>query len=138
MGNAIYDSARRELLAAQLNWNTVDLLLVAWGGESDFDPLDETLTQLKGRGAVEMGSSLPINNTSITMNGAAQTDPVVIPDIPVGPPVTWFTLCRKNPTHDLSQPLLFIDDVYQMPFYPNGLDMVIQPDWLQWRGWFLP
>jgi len=137
--NNIYDLARRELLNAQMNWPTIELLLVAFGGTPDFDPLDISLGNIKARSHPEMGSSLPINGTTVAINGTAQTDQVLIPGIPVGPPVTWFVMCRKHATvHDSSKPILFLDDVYQLPFVPNGLDLVIQPDWLQWRGWWRP
>jgi hypothetical protein len=30
---------------------------------------------------------------------------------------------------------LFIDDAEGLPFTPNGLDVLIEPDWLLERGW---
>ena len=136
--NAPYDIFRYSLLTALIDWRTENLVLSAWVGTPDYDPEDRTVNDIKLRGNVEAGYSLPINGTSVTMDGTAQTDQVLIPDVPIGPDVTWFTLARSNATHDLSELVQFVDEAENLPFTPNGLDIVVQPDWIQQRGWFRP
>jgi hypothetical protein len=136
--NAIYDTARFSLLTAQLNWMTVQVTLSAWAGTPDFDPTDETLADIKARGGVELAASLPVLGNTVSLDGTAQTGPIVIPTVPIGADVTWFTLARVNATHDLSPLLLFVDEATDLPFEPNGLDMLVMPDWALNRGWFRP
>jgi len=59
---------------------------------------------------------------------------VVIPGVVIGQPVTHFTLVDDQGAEDVL--LYYIDEAIDLPFDPNGLDMVIQPDWLSARGWF--
>lgn len=137
--SGIYNRARYDLLAAQMNWLTISLKLTAWSGTPDFDPTDTSIAAIKARGAVERGVSLPINATAVTIDGTAQTDSVLIPTVAIGPDVTWFTMSRKDAVvPDNSVPILFIDDADGLPFVANGLDMLIQPDWLAERGWWRP
>jgi hypothetical protein len=58
---------------------------------------------------------------------------VLLPAVPVGPLVTWFTMTKAGT--DL---ILYIDDAEGLPFTPNGLDVPVTPDWLSNRGWFRP
>jgi len=138
MPNGIYDRARYDLLTASLNWLTVSLKLTAWVGTPQFFPTDTTIGAIKARGAVAVGESLPINSNTVAVAGYAQTNPVLIPTVPVGPDVTWFTMSKVNIVADNSLPLLHLDDVYGLPFTPNGLDMLVMPDWVYQRGWYRP
>ena len=47
----------------------------------------------------------------------------------VGSPYRDILKQKENPV---------IDEAFELPFVPNGLDLVIQPDWLSARGWFRP
>ena len=76
------------------------------------------------------GSSLPITSQTVAPDGTAQTNQVIIPGVPIGAPITFFTMS------DADQLILFIDEAVELPFVPNGLDMVVQPDWLEQRGWW--
>jgi hypothetical protein len=136
--NSLYDRARVELLTARIDWNIIDLVVSAWSGTPNFVATDTSIHDLKLRGANELGYSLPINGTSVWPDGSAQTDTVLIPEVPIGPDITWFTMAKKLPTHDDSTMILFVDDAEGLPFVTNGLDVVINPDWLQQRGWFKP
>jgi hypothetical protein len=137
--NSIYDNARYQLLTAQLNWLTMPLVLSAWGGTPGFFPADVKIVDLVTRGFTELGFSMAIVGQTVTPDGFAKTNPVLIPEIPVGPSVTWFTFSRLNTSsHTQSQLVLFIDQADVLPFVPNGLDLVIQPDWLAKRGWWRP
>ena len=138
--NGIYDLARYQLLTAQFDWQTIPLVLSAWGGTPMFVPTDQTIADVASHGSPELGTSIPITAQSVAINGTAQTNHVLIPPIlPAGPIVTWFTMSRQYPTtHAFSQPILFIDEADELPFDPRGLEIIVQPDWLDERGWFRP
>ena len=138
MANSLYDIAASAMMGGTFNWLTADLMVVAWASPADFNPADRMLNDIKARGGFELGSSLPIVNKTIGINGTGQTDAVLIPNIPIGQVVTWFTMCIREAVHDTSTLVLFLDEVDGLPFDPNGLDLTIQPDWLQNRGWFRP
>jgi len=131
MANQPYDSARYRFVTAGLNWLTTDLRLTVWGGAPVFVPTDTMVSDLTVRGVPLLGASQPITVKSVTANGTAQTNAVVIPNVPIGPDVTHFTMGDTT-----GRLILFIDQALDLPFTPNGLDMVIQPDWLEQRGWF--
>lgn len=133
MVNSIYDNARYRLATAGLNWLAVELLLSAWKGAPDFIATDVSIAQIAARGnATQIGTSLPITGQFVTLDGTAQTDPVVISGVPAGETVTFFVLSLVAGT----EPVLFIDEAGGLPFLSNGLDMLLQPDWALERGWF--
>jgi len=126
--NQPYDIARYRFVTAAFNWLTMDLRLSAFGGAPMFVAANQLLSQIT---APLLGTSQPITVKTVTSDGTAQTNQVLIPNVPVGPDVTHFIM------HEAAgQLLLFIDQALDLPFTPNGLDMVISPDWLEQRGWF--
>lgn len=137
MTNSIYDDARYKLLTAGLNWTTIPLRLAAWGGTPNFVAADKTLANISARTPLR-GYSQPITSQTVDPGGTAQTNQVVIPKVPVGTDVTWFTMVRDVGLQTAAQLILYIDDAVELPFTPNGLDIVVQPDWLKQRGWFRP
>ena len=136
--NTIYDAARVKLLSATLNWVASDLMLSAWSGTPSFIASEYQLADIIARGYTERGSSMIVNNKGVSSDGTAQTDHILIPTVSIGPDITWFTMSVRKPTHNLSDLILYIDDAVELPFTPNGLDMVVSPDWLNNRGWFRP
>jgi hypothetical protein len=136
--NDIYDDARVKLLTAALNWTTTDLVLSAWPGTPSFVPGEKTLSQIIARGYAVRGHSQVITSKTVSTDGTAQTNQVVIPSVPVGANVTWFTMSKRNATITLSEMILYIDEAIELPFVPNGLDMIVNPDWLSNRGWWRP
>jgi hypothetical protein len=135
----IYDWARAQLLTANLDWLGVELVVSAWSGTPTFVPTDVTIANVKSRGAVERAYSLPVAGTSVSIDGTAKSDPVVIPTVPVGAPILWFTMSEVAVPHDTSKLILFLNDVVPpLPFIPNGLDLVLTPDWSAGRGWWRP
>lgn len=135
--NVPYDQARYWLVRAELNWAFTDLVLVAWAGVPNFVKTDKTVANVVARGVnLLLGFSQVITQKSVATDGAAQTNDVIIPAVPIGPAVTHFTMCRRNVTPNLSELILFIDEAEGLPFAPNGLDIEVRPDWLQNRGWF--
>jgi hypothetical protein len=139
MANDIYDVARLRLLNAQLDWPTLDLVLSAWSGTPDFVVTDLTLADIKARGHTEIAVSATIGGVATSFNGTAQTDDVLLPLVPIGPNVTWFTMAERAVAHDSSELILFIvETLPPLPFVPNGLDLLLSPDWSLNRGWFRP
>jgi hypothetical protein len=134
--NSIYNGARYRLPLALLDWTNIDLMLTAWSGTPTFVPTDVYLSDIVAHGLVERGSSLPISSKSVSPDGTAQTNEVIIPAVPIGTPLTFFTMSERKPTHALSELILFIDEAFDLPFDPNGLDVIVQPDWLNRRGWW--
>lgn len=130
--NQPYNIARRRFVTAGFDWLNMDLRLTVWGGAPYFVPTDELVAAVVARGGTSLlGTSQPITVKTVTSDGTAQTNGVVVPNVPIGPNVTHFTLNESN-----GNLILFIDEAIELPFTPNGLDMVVQPDWLEQRGWF--
>ena len=137
--NALYDVAARTLMNGQFAWPDTEMLLVAWAGTPLFVPTHVTVADLRtATGGLELGYSLPITERTVAVDGTGQTNQVVIPGVPVGPDVTWLTLCKTKASIDLAELILFVDEAFGLPFITNGLDLVVQPDWVQARGWFRP
>lgn len=130
--NQPYDIARYRFVTAGLNWLNLNLLLTAWSGAPKFVATDKLLSDITTRGQTTFrGTSQAITVTAVSTDGTAQTNGVVIPGITVGANVTHFTMGEAG-----GALILYIDDALGLPFSPNGLDIIIQPDWLQQRGWF--
>jgi hypothetical protein len=133
--SGIYDNFRQKLLTASFDWRSEDYLLTAWSGLPDFVPADASLTDILTRAnATLQAMSLPILGKAVSFDGTAQTGPVVIQGIPATEVVSFFVM-SADPS---DEPLLFIDDAEGLPWTSNGLDLVVQPDWLYERGWFRP
>lgn len=137
--SGIYDGARNKLATAGLDWRTQTLIVSAWEGAADFNPVDTTIASIAARGHVERGTSLDMTGLTVSANGTAGSQPVVVPGIAAGISIGWFTIAQKNATHSASVLLLFIDEAAPpLPFIGNGLDLVLQPDWLSATGWWRP
>lgn len=137
--NQLYNKARYQMVTGVFNWPALDLVLTAWGGTPNYVQTDAMLTDIIGRGlGVVLGHSLPVTTKSVAPDGTVQTNQVVIPTVPIGQNVTWFTFSKRAGVLTASEPLYYIDDADELPFVPNGLDLVINPDWVQARGWFRP
>lgn len=134
--NRPYNIARFRMLNDGLDWTLSDLRLTAWGGVPSYNPVDDAPSDIVGRGYTPLGVSLPVTQKTVSADGTAQTNQAVIPAVPIGPPVTWFTMHKVVGLG--SELILFVDDAVELPFDPNGLDMVVQPDWFDNRGWFRP
>ena len=138
--NDIYDHARVKLLTAAFNWPATDLVLAAFTIPPDFVPTDSVLGDITARygGATTVYLSQPITEKTVSTNGTAQTNHVVIPDVAVGPTVKWFAMCKRGATPPDAELILYVDEAIELPFVPNGLDLVVSPDWLDNRGWWRP
>ena len=130
MANGVYDNARYKLMTAAFSWPAADLVLTVWSGTAVFYPVDQIINDVAAHGAVQRGTSMPITAKTVALDGTAQTNQVVVPAVAIGDPITFFTMS------DGLDLVLYIDEALDLPFIPNGLDMVVQPDWLDQRGWW--
>jgi hypothetical protein len=129
--NSIYDTARYRFATAGLDWTQIPLILLAYSGTPLFVPEDQTVAAIDGRGqTLRIADSQAILSKAVSPEGYLQTGNVVFETIPIGYPITHFVMSMSA-----TLPLLFIDDAVDLPFEPNGLDVVITPDWLEQRGW---
>ena len=135
--NTIYDIARMQFAKAQINWMTAPLRLLAYTGNPDFHPADTAISEITTRGnTLRISTSLDIVTQNVSTEGFLMTDNVVLPKVPIGYPVTHFIMVLMPGTDpEMAVPLLFIDDAEDLPFTPDGLDIVVTPDWLEHRGW---
>jgi hypothetical protein len=116
------------------------VILSCWGGTKNFVAGDDFLSDIIARNT-ELGTSLAITGLMVTSDGAAKSQPAVVPGVPAGQSVTFLTLALKDPTvHANSVPLIYIDETAYppLPILGNGLDLVFQPDWLASQGWWKP
>jgi hypothetical protein len=131
MPNTIYDIARNWFALARIDWTVANLILLAYAGPPIFHPEDETVADIAAHGETTLiGTSQAMLTQTVSREGYLQTSNVVIPNVPIGDPLTHFVM-----TLSANTPLLFIDDATDLPFTPNGLDIVVTPDWLERRGW---
>lgn len=135
--NNVYARARYEFVTGAFNWPALNVVLVAMRGTPDFVETDVTMQQIIDR-VIDppLGYSLEVTSMTVATDGTTQTNQVVIPSVPIGNDITWFVLAERQNPLPLSQPIMFIDEAKDLPFVPNGLDVVVQPDWLENRGWF--
>jgi hypothetical protein len=136
MTNSIYDSARYRFGKALLDWSTAPLFLLAYSGTPVFYPEDTAVSDITARAETLMVSqSQAIAGKNVTLQGFLQTGPVVFEEVPIGPPITHFIMVSQSALLPAAIPLLYIDVAENMPYVPNGLDIVVTPDWLEQRGW---
>lgn len=136
--NQIYDISRYSMLTNQFDWLTFNLLLYLFSGSPVFDPTDITMADVTAANPGLVGTSQPVLGNAVTADGTAQTGPVLVPLVPIGPNVTFMVMAIATGVFATGKPVLLVDDAEGLPFTPNGLDMVIQPDWAQARGWYRP
>lgn len=137
MPNQIYAKPRYELLTGLFNWGTLSVIVTAWAGTPWFDETDETIMDLRAHGPLDVASSLPVVGMLATAGGYAASGAALIPTPPVGT-ISFLTIAEEQTPAELSKLILFLDTGYDLPYYSNGLDMLVQPDWLNKRGWFRP
>lgn len=138
MANQLYDTARVRLLTAAVNWETVDAVLVAFSGTPLFNAADTSIANVQSHGATIVAYSALLTGKQAAAGGYAKSGPAVFTAVAVGPAITHFVLAENASPQTNSRPIAFFDDVFWLPFVPNGLDITVQPDWLAQQGWFRP
>lgn len=136
--SSLYNRFRERLLSADIAWTGAEIGCVAWTGKYWFDETDRYVSDIvASNGAIV--SVAERNVTAIAgVGGYAITDPMLFKNVPIGFPVSFLTLTFPSDTIGLSELICYIDHGEGMPFTPNGLDWIVQPDWLSRRGWFRP
>jgi len=139
MANQLYAHARFQMVNAQFQWPNMLLNVFAFTGPQVFVDTDLTVSDILARAPGTMlGYSDPITGKTTSPGGVMQSDPALIRGIPIGPPVSYLTMCEASVTPEASQLIFYMDEGYELPFVPNGLDIMVHPDWLQMRGWGQP
>lgn len=138
ISNNIYDFGRYLLSTAGLDWRTADMVLTAWSGTPTFNPTHRVVGDLSlAVGAAnKLGNSLPIVDSTVSVEGYNQTSAVIIQGVAVSKQVNYFTMSLRSGVPDQSELLLFVDTADGLPFVSNNLDIVVIPDWAAARGWF--
>lgn len=136
MTNSIYDGARYRFATGQLDWRAANLRLLAMQGTPNFVAADATVQALITRAiSTVFATSQVIPNKSVSSDGYLISDSALFPTPAVSTPITSFIMVLYGVDVPTSIPLLFIDTALNLPFTPNGLDVVVQPDWMQHRAW---
>lgn len=134
--NRVYDVARFKFATAGINWNTAALRVLAYSDDPIFFPADTQIADITARAVTTLVStSQPVTGKNVTTQGYLQTGNIVFPLVPIGLPITHMIIVDMPAAIEVATPLIYIDDAYDLPFVPNGLDVVVTPDWLQQRGW---
>lgn len=131
----LYRATReRFLISPYFDWVGMSVRLQAWSGPYTFIENHASNANVAATATLR-ATSLPLTNKNGSY-GFARSDPAVLVAVPVGAPITFFTLCEY--TGDLLNMglIAYIDTGPSLPFTPNGLDWNVQPDWLVGRGWF--
>lgn len=131
--NSLYAKPREQFAKAQFDWVTKVVHLFAWRGLYVFDESHVTAADVANAGGESVMAGPPLIGQVVKPGGYCSSNPTVLPAVPVGLPVTFFTLLDGS-----SNLIAYIDEGIGLPFTPNGLDWLVQPDWLPLRGWFRP
>lgn len=132
--NSLYAKPRELMAKGLFNWPAIPVVLSAWNGPYVFDEGDVTAGDLVSHGAIHVMDSLAITNAHVKPGGYCTSDPALLPLVPAGLDVLFLTLANNT----TSEVIAYLDEAIGMPFTPNGLDWLVQPDWLPLRGWFRP
>ena len=83
--NTLYDNARYALLAAEMEWPTLNLTVTAWSGSPHFDATEMTIADIVARGYTARGSSLPDQRHDRAHQRHGADRQVLTPTVPDGP-----------------------------------------------------
>jgi len=134
--NSLYNVARRKMVTGAFSWYDLDVVLIGWSGPYKFDEDHVTSGNVTAALGVERTRSLPNVAMGVTPEGIVQTASYVLPRVPVGPPIIFLTLAVPSTTPGGDELIAYYDDGEGLPYTTKGLDVVVQPDWLNARGWF--
>lgn len=134
--NAQYNLQRVRRATGAFNWPTLTCYMQAWRGAYVFDAAHETVSDVTASGGTLVATSLALLDQQVTSGGYLRSGPVAIPAIAPSSPITFLLLVRDTGGGAAAYaPIAYYDDAIGLPFTPNGLEWLIQPDWLSERGW---
>jgi hypothetical protein len=129
--NQLYARVREQMAKAQFNWVGLVVHPFIWRGPYVFSEAHVSATDVASAGGAPVMAGAQLTGMLVKPGGYCTSYPALLPAVAVGAPVTFMTLV------DGSQNLIaYIDEAVGLPFTPNGLDWLVQPDWLPRRGWF--
>jgi hypothetical protein len=131
--NQMYDDARERLLKAQLNWQNLTLVLLAFDLTS-YSYVSTHLTQANI--GTPVGVSQTLTSPLVSPGGYARTNAGVFIAIPVGPSVKFLVLAEQHATPANRRLIAYTNIASGLPFTPNGGDWVVKPDWANSQGWW--
>jgi hypothetical protein len=137
VSNSLFNIARYKFATGTLNWSpALNLVLIAWGGDPVFYETDTSVAAIIARAETTViAHSQDMAGIAVTSSGWLQSGPALLPTVPIGPPVTHLIIATKALSWNDGTPLIYIDTGIDLPFTPDGLDVLIQPDWTEERGW---
>jgi hypothetical protein len=138
--SAPYAGIRERLLYNTFSWLSADLELQAWSG-GHFNEQHVRVSDLIASGGVPQSKSQEAASPFIRPGGYASSNALILPGtgFSVGASITFLTM-NDRASGSAADPILvlFIDDADGLPFVANGLDYVVEPDWLFKRAWWRP
>jgi len=134
--NALYNTARERMVKGMFDWQALDVVLTAWSGPYQYDETNRYSGDIVSRKGIKRATALKNVASSATVEGIVQTAPYVFTTISIGEPVIFFTMSLRSSQVGLDELVCYLDEGFNLPYEPNGLEVVVQPDWLHQRGWF--
>ena len=134
--NALYNTARERMVKGIFDWAHLDVVLTAWSGPYHYDETNRYSGDIVTRGGISRAIALKNPTYGVTQEGIVQTAPYVFTTISIGEPVIFFTMSLRSSQAGLDELVCYLDEGFNLPYEPNGLEVVVQPDWLHKRGWF--
>jgi hypothetical protein len=137
MANGLYNAARVKMVAAQFDWAGFLVVFFAYRATSTyvFDPTHG----ISDIGAPDAVSEAVLHQT-ITPTGYCRSDPVQFNNVAAGADIKFLVIAEKGVGGAAGawSPVCYFDQGIDLPFVPNGNDIIVRPDWLADRGWFRP
>jgi hypothetical protein len=135
--NNLYLNARYRMVTGDFDWRTLDVLLAAWSGPYMFDEGHRTNNDVVLAGGIPIAYAEPnASNTIHAQTAIVQTNPILFRQVPIGPPLVFLTQAIRGINELSSELIAYYDTGEGLPYAPNGLDVLVHPDWLNQRGWF--
>ena len=142
MSNYLFDIGRRNLLAAQINWENLDgsssgqtyrCCLIRTSGSNSVTPVAtmSNMSLLAGAIANQGGGSgnsiVTLTSLDVTSLGAADAADVTFSQVTAGQTIGSIVIYKENSTSDqsLNVPLVHIGSATGLPITSNGGDIII-------------
>lgn len=127
MANTLYNTARKQFLEAQINWDTNDIrCMLVDTSEYTFNAADVTIAEITP--AARIGS--PVNMvTSTTDDGAADANDVTFSSVTAGDQVGAIAIYKSYGATEADTVLIaWLDTATGLPITTNGGDIIVTWD----------
>lgn len=124
MVNALYDSGREGFLAGNIDWDgdVIRLVFVDHADDTPSVTLDDNLDDIL---AVARVAISPVFAGKTTTDGVADANDVTVPGV-TGDIFESITIYQDTGNEATSILIVYIDTATNLPFTPNGGDVVVQ------------